>query len=116
VSIGIAVDSYIVFFERLKDELASGRTLRNSAQRSFEGAWRTVLAADTVSFLAAAVLWWLTVGSVRGFAFFLGLATLADVIIVWFFTRPAMLLLARSKFMENRSLLGIRVKEKAVAS
>jgi len=116
VSIGIAVDSYIVFFERLKDELASGRTLRNSAQRSFEGAWRTVLAADTVSFLAAAVLWWLTVGSVRGFAFFLGLATLADVIIVWFFTRPAMLLLARSKFMENRSLLGVRVKEKAVAS
>ena len=116
VSIGIAVDSYIVFFERLKDELNSGRTLRNSAQRSFEGAWRTVLAADTVSFLAAAVLWWLTVGSVRGFAFFLGLATLADVIIVWFFTRPAMLLLARSKFMENRSLLGVRQKEKAVAS
>lgn len=108
VSIGIAVDSYIVFFERLKDELSSGRTLRNSAQRSFEGAWRTVLAADTVSFLAAAVLWWLTVGSVRGFAFFLGLATLADVVIVWFFTRPAMLLLARSKFMVNRSMLGIK--------
>ncbi len=108
VSIGIAVDSYIVFFERLKDELASGRTLRNSAQRSFEGAWRTVLAADTVSFLAAAVLWWLTVGSVRGFAFFLGLATLADVVIVWFFTRPAMLLLAKSKFMSTRSMLGIK--------
>ena len=108
VSIGIAVDSYIVFFERLKDELSSGRTLRNSAQRSFEGAWRTVLAADTVSFLAAAVLWWLTVGSVRGFAFFLGLATIADVVIVWFFTRPAMLLLARSKFMANRSMLGIK--------
>ena len=108
VSIGIAVDSYIVFFERLKDELTSGRTLRNSAQRSFEGAWRTVLAADTVSFLAAAVLWWLTVGSVRGFAFFLGLATLADVAIVWFYTRPAMLLLARSKFMSNRSMLGIK--------
>ena len=108
VSIGIAVDSYIVFFERLKDELASGRSLRNSAQRSFEGAWRTVLAADTVSFLAAAVLWWLTVGSVRGFAFFLGLATLADVVIVWFFTRPAMLLLARSKFMATRSMFGIK--------
>jgi len=107
VSVGIAVDSYIVFFERLKDELVSGRTLRNSAQRSFEGAWRTVLAADTVSFLAAAVLWWLTVGSVRGFAFFLGLATLADVIIVWFFTRPAMLLLARSRFMANRRVLGV---------
>ena len=115
VSIGIAVDSYIVFFERLKDELASGRTLRNSAQRSFEGAWRTVLAADTVSFLAAAVLWWLTVGSVRGFAFFLGLATLADVVIVWFFTRPAMLLLARSKFMSTRSMLGIKQPKTAEA-
>ena len=113
VSIGIAVDSYIVFFERLKDELASGRTLRNSAQRSFEGAWRTVLAADSVSFLAAAVLWWLTVGSVRGFAFFLGLATLADVMIVWFFTRPAMLLLARSKFMATRSMLGIKPRKGA---
>ena len=113
VSIGIAVDSYIVFFERLKDELSSGRTLRNSAQRSFEGAWRTVLAADTVSFLAAAVLWWLTVGSVRGFAFFLGLATLADVTIVWFFTRPAMLLLARSKFMSTRSMLGIKQPKSA---
>ena len=116
VSIGIAVDSYIVFFERLKDELHSGRTLRNSAQRSFEGAWRTVLAADTVSFLAAAVLWWLTVGSVRGFAFFLGLATLADVAIVWFFTRPAMLLLARSKFMANRSMLGIKPKSAEAAA
>ena len=115
VSIGIAVDSYIVFFERLKDELASGRTLRNSAQRSFEGAWRTVLAADSVSFLAAAVLWWLTVGSVRGFAFFLGLATLADVMIVWFFTRPAMLLLARSKFMATRSMLGIKPRKGAGA-
>lgn len=113
VSIGIAVDSYIVFFERLKDELTSGRTLRNSAQRSFEGAWRTVLAADTVSFLAAGVLWWLTVGSVRGFAFFLGLATLADLAIVWFFTRPAMLLLARSKFMANRSMLGIKSSKPA---
>ena len=116
VSIGIAVDSYIVFFERLKDELASGRTLRNSAQRSFEGAWRTVLAADTVSFLAAAVLWWLTVGSVRGFAFFLGLATLADVMIVWFFTRPAMLLLARSKFMVGRTMLGVRSTSTAEAT
>lgn len=116
VSIGIAVDSYIVFFERLKDELASGRTLRNSAQRSFEGAWRTVLAADTVSFLAAAVLWWLTVGSVRGFAFFLGLATLADVVIVWFFTRPAMLLLARSKFMSTRSMLGIKQSKSVEAA
>jgi preprotein translocase subunit SecD len=115
VSIGIAVDSYIVFFERLKDELGSGRTLRNSVQRSFEGAWRTVLAADSVSFLAAAVLWWLTVGSVRGFAFFLGLATLADVMIVWFFTRPAMLLLARSKFMATRSMLGIKPRKDAEA-
>jgi preprotein translocase subunit SecD len=61
------------------------------------------------------VLWWLTVGSVRGFAFFLGLATLADLTIVWFYTRPAMLLLARSKFMANRSMLGVKPSKTAEA-
>jgi preprotein translocase subunit SecD len=108
VSIGIAVDSYIVFFERLKDELESGRSLRNSAQRSVDGAWRPVLDAGSVSFLGAAVLWWLTVGSVRGFAFFLGLATLTNFVMVWYFLRPAIILLARSNFMSHRSLLGVK--------
>ena len=111
VSIGVTVDSYVVFFERIKDELHSGKSLRSSAQRSFTLAWRTILAADTVSFLGALVLWWLTVGPVRGFAFFLGLSTLCDVIVSYFFTRPSVLLLARSKFLQGRKILGVALPE-----
>ena len=115
VSIGVTVDSYVVFFERLKDELVSGKTMRGAAQRSFTSAWRTILAADTVSFIGAIILWKLTVGSVRGFAFFLGLSTLIDVFVAYLFTRPAILLLARSKFMAGRNVLGVAVpKEVAV--
>ncbi|MFM8836361.1 MAG: preprotein translocase subunit SecD, partial [Actinomycetota bacterium] len=108
VSIGIAVDSYIVFFERIKDEIRSGKTLKNSALRSFESAWRTIVAADTVSFLAAITLWYLTVGSVRGFAFFLGISALTDILITYFFTRNAVLLFARSKRAQGRKVLGIQ--------
>jgi len=111
VSIGVTVDSYVVFFEKMKDELQSGKTLRGSAQRSFNSAWRTILAADTVSFLGAITLWWLTVGSVRGFAFFLGLSTLCDVIVAYFFTRPSVLLLARTRFLNGRKILGVRLPE-----
>ena len=111
VSIGVTVDSYVVFFERIKDELHAGKSLRSSAQRSFTLAWRTILAADTVSFLGALVLWWLTVGPVRGFAFFLGLSTLCDVIVAYFFTRPAVLLLARSKFLNGRKVLGVALPD-----
>ena len=108
VSIGIAVDSYIVFFERIKDEIRAGKTLKNSALRSFESAWRTIVAADTVSFIAAIVLWYLTVGSVRGFAFFLGISALTDIIVTFFFTRSAVLLYARSKGAQGRKILGIQ--------
>ena len=107
VSIGVTVDSYVVFFEKLKDELKSGRTLKNSAERGFKSAWRTILAADIVSLIGAFTLWYLTVGSVRGFAFFLGLSTLCDIIIAWFFTRPAMLLLARTKRFQRGRIFGI---------
>jgi len=113
VSIGVTVDSYVVFFERIKDELHAGKSLRSSAQRSFALAWRTILAADTVSFLGALTLWWLTVGSVRGFAFFLGISTVCDVIIAYFFTRPAVLLLARSKFLLGRKILGVALPEES---
>ncbi len=108
VSIGIAVDSYIVFFERIKDEIRVGKTLKNSVIRSFESAWRTIVAADTVSFLCAAVLWFLTVGSVRGFAFFLGISALTDLFITFFFTRSAVLLFARSKRVQGKKILGIQ--------
>ena len=107
VSIGVTVDSYVVFFEKLKDDVQQGRTLRNSATRGFERAWRTILAADTVSLIGAVVLWWLTVGSVRGFAFFLGLSTMADMIVSYFFTRPAVLLLARTKLFNRGRVLGV---------
>jgi len=95
VSIGITVDSFIVYFERLKDETRAGRTMRSSVDRGFKSAWRTVLAADLVSLLAAGLLYLIAVGAVRGFAFFLGLSTLLDIIVTWYFTRPLVTLLGR---------------------
>ena len=116
VSIGVTVDSYVVFFERLKDEMKAGRSLRNSAQRGFSAAWRTILAADFVSLLGAMVLWYLSVGSVRGFALFLGLSTLCDMVVAWFFTRPAVILLSRRKSFQTGKVFGIRaVDDTAVA-
>ena len=116
VSVGVTVDSYVVFFERLKDEVRSGKTLRNSAQRGFTGAWRTIVIADLVSLIGALVLWYLTVGAVRGFAFFLGLATACDLLVSYFFTRPTVLLLARMKWMERRKVMGIEVASNGSAS
>lgn len=107
VSIGVTVDSYVVFFERLKDEVRDGRTFRNSAQRGFSAAWRTILAADFVSLLGATVLWYLSVGSVRGFALFLGLSTVCDMVVAWFFTRPAVILLSRRRSFQGASILGL---------
>jgi len=115
VSIGVTVDSYVVFFERLKDELVSGKTMRGAAQRSFASAWRTILAADTVSLIAAGVLFWLSAGSVKGFALFLGLSTMTDIIVAYLFTRPAILLLAQSSFMAGRNVLGVAVKKEVAA-
>jgi len=107
VSVGVTVDSYVVFFERLKDELKTGRSLKNSAERGFKSAWRTILAADIVSLIGAFTLWSLTVGSVRGFAFFLGLSTMCDIVIAWLFTRPAILLLSRNKRLQRGRFFGI---------
>ena len=103
VSVGITVDSYVVYFERLKDEVRAGRTVRQSVERSFARAFRTVLTADSVSFLAALILYLLTVGDVKGFAFTLGLSTLLDVFTAYFFIRPAVILVGRRRgFVENR--------------
>jgi preprotein translocase subunit SecD len=107
VSVGVTVDSYVVFFERLKDEVKAGRTLRTSTDRAFKRAFRTILTADVSSFLGAAVLWWLTVGSVRGFAFFLGLSTILDVVVTWFFTRPLVTILARNPTFTEAPVLGV---------
>ena len=107
VSIGITVDSYIVYFERLKDETRAGRTVRTSVDRGFASAWRTVLAADTVSFGAAVVLFFVAVGEVKGFAFFLGLSTLMDVFMTYFFTRPLVVLLGRNERLAGTGRMGI---------
>ncbi|MGH9193083.1 MAG: protein translocase subunit SecD [Acidimicrobiales bacterium] len=107
VSIGVTVDSYVVFFERLKDEVKAGRTLRSSTERAFKRAFRTILAANISAFLGAAVLWWLTIGSVRGFAFFLGLSTVLDVIVAWLFTRPTVMLLSRNRFFTEMPGFGV---------
>src|SRR4029453_7973103 len=106
-SVGVTVDSYVVFFERLKDEVKAGSTLRSSTDRACKRAWGTILAADTSSFLGAAVLWWLTVGSVRGFAFFLGLSTILDVIVAWSFTRPMFTILSRNPTFTDAPFLGV---------
>jgi preprotein translocase subunit SecD len=98
VAIGITADSFVVFFERLRDEVREGRSLRAAVERGWGRARRTILVSDTVSFLAAALLYYFAIGSVRGFAFTLGLTTIIDVIVVFTFTHPMMTLLARTKF------------------
>jgi preprotein translocase subunit SecD len=107
VSIGITVDSYIVYFERLKDETRSGRSIRTSVDRGFKSAWRTVWAADFVSLLAAVVLYVVAVGDVKGFAFFLGLSTIMDMAVTWFYTRPLVILLGRSERSSSEGRFGI---------
>ena len=98
VAIGITADSFVVFFERLRDEVREGRSLRAAVERGWGRARRTILVSDTVSFLAAALLYYFAIGSVRGFAFTLGLTTIIDVVVVFTFTHPMMTLLARTKF------------------
>ena len=107
VSIGITVDSYIVYFERLKDETRSGRSVRTSVDRGFKSAWRTVWAADFVSLLAAIVLYFVAVGDVKGFAFFLGLSTIMDMAITWFYTRPLVILLGQSSQLQGHGAFSI---------
>ncbi|SMF25005.1 protein translocase subunit SecD [Streptomyces sp. Amel2xC10] len=101
VAIGITADSFIVYFERVRDEIREGRTLRPAVERAWPRARRTILVSDFVSFLAAAVLFVVTVGKVQGFAFTLGLTTVLDVVVVFFFTKPLMTLIARRKFFAD---------------
>ncbi|NCT90895.1 protein translocase subunit SecD [Cellulomonas sp. APG4] len=98
VAIGITADSFIVYFERIRDELRDGRTLVAAVDAAWTRARRTILASDAISFLAAVVLYFLAVGGVRGFAFTLGLTTVVDLVVVFLFTHPLMLLLARTRF------------------
>lgn len=101
VSIGITVDSFIVFFERVRDEIREGRSLETAVENGWRKGIRTILASDMVSFTAAVTLFLLTVGNVRGFAFTLGLTTLIDLVVVVLFTYPMLQLLARTRFFSS---------------
>ncbi len=108
VAIGISADSYVVFFERLKDEVREGRTLRTSVDRGWARSFHTLVSANTVSFAAAVVLYIFAIGPVRGFAFTLGLATLIDFFAVWCYGRPAVSLLTRTRLFQEGRFVGIR--------
>jgi len=107
VSVGIATDSYIVYYERLKDEVHAGRTVRAAIDRAWESARRTIVAADLVTGLAALTLYVLAVGSVRGFALTLGLATALDVFISFLLMHPGVWLLGQTRFFNAGKLMGI---------
>ncbi|MEX2421220.1 MAG: MMPL family transporter, partial [Actinomycetota bacterium] len=90
-------DSYIVFYERLKDEIRGGKSPRVAVQPAFKGAWHTIIAADIVTLLAAGVLYAVAISSVRGFALTLGIAVLLDMFVVYFYKRPVVFLMARGE-------------------
>jgi preprotein translocase subunit SecD len=107
VSIGITADSFVVYFERLKDEIREGRSLRSAVPRAWTRARRTILSADAVSFLAAAILYLLAIGDVKGFAFTLGMSTVLDLIVVFLFTHPLMAVLSRFKSFGSSRFSGL---------
>jgi preprotein translocase subunit SecD len=107
VSVGTTVDSYVVYFERMRDEVRSGRSARSATDRGFNSAIRTIITADVASFLGAFLLWWLTVGPVRGFAFFLGVSVVLDLFVAYFFTRPVVALLSYNKRITDSKFMGL---------
>ncbi len=108
VAIGVSADSNIVYFENVKESYLSGRRVPTAVERAYQSAISTIVKADVVSLIAAVLLYWLTVGAVRGFAFYLGLATILDLVISWMFMRPALAWLARRGAVENNPrLLGL---------
>ena len=101
VAIGVTADSFIIYFERIRDEMREGRSLRTAVETGWLRARRTILVADFVSLIAAALLYFFAVGGVRGFAFTLGLTTLVDLVVVFVFTKPLVSLLSRVKFFNS---------------
>jgi preprotein translocase subunit SecD len=114
VSIGITADSFIVYFERVRDELREGKTLQVAVEAGWNRAKRTIIVSDAVSLLAAGTLFFLTVGNVKGFAFTLGLTTLIDLAVVWLFTHPMLQLLGQTKYFSSGSKFsGLEIREAA---
>ncbi|MPM66297.1 Protein translocase subunit SecD [bioreactor metagenome] len=98
MAIGVTADSFVVYFERIRDEIRDGHSLHHSIQSGWHKARGTILMADGVQLLAAVVLYFLAIGSVKGFAFTLGVTTAIDLLLVIFFTHPLMTLLGRTTF------------------
>jgi len=115
VAIGITADSFVVFFERLKDEIREGRTFRSAVPRAWVRARRTILSADTVMFLAAAVLYVLAVGQVKGFAFTLGMSTVLDLVVVFLVTHPLVAIASKSKMLSNPRFSGLGAVQRLAA-
>lgn len=107
VSIGITADSFVVFFERLKDEVREGRSFRSAVPRAWVRSRRTILSADMVSFLASAILYVIAVGQVKGFAFTLGMSTVLDLVVVFLVTHPLVAMVSKSKSLSSPKLSGL---------
>jgi preprotein translocase subunit SecD len=116
VAIGITADSFVIFFERLKDEVRDGRTFRSAVPRAWVRARRTILTADAVSFLAAAVLYVLAVGQVKGFAFTLGMSTVLDLVVVFLATHPLVAMASQSPLLSQPGLSGLGAAQRAGAA
>jgi preprotein translocase subunit SecD len=116
VAIGITADSFVIFFERLKDEVRDGRTFRSAVPRGWVRARRTILSADAVSFLAAAVLYVLAVGQVKGFAFTLGMSTVLDLVVVFLVTHPLVAMASHSRLLSQPGLSGLGAAQRAGAA
>jgi preprotein translocase subunit SecD len=108
VAIGITADSFVVYFERIRDDVREGKSLRVACETGWSKARNTLLAADFVSLLAAGILYFISIGNVRGFAFVLGLTTILDVTVAFMFTRPLVAILARNQwFTRGGPLTGV---------
>ncbi|MDQ4033628.1 MAG: protein translocase subunit SecD [Actinomycetota bacterium] len=116
VAIGITADSFVIFFERLKDEIRDGRTFRSAVPRAWVRSRRTILSADAVSFLAAAVLYVLAVGQVKGFAFTLGMSTVLDLVVVFLVTHPLVAMASQSRLWSRPNLSGLGAAQRAGAA
>ena len=115
VAIGITADSFIVYFERIRDELREGKSLRSAVESGWVRARRTIVVADSVSIIAAVLLYFLAVGGVRGFAFTLGLTTLVDLLVIFTFTKPLMTILSKWKFYASgHPLSGLSKKSSGI--
>ena len=107
IGIGMTADSFVVYFERIKDEMREGRSFRSAVPRGWASARRTIWSGNAVSFIAAAVIYVLAVGEVRGFAFTLGLTTILDVVVVFLVTHPLVVLASRSEFLSRPKVNGL---------